>query len=287
MTARHTVGTALGEAARRLAAAGIENARAEARLLVCHALGVGPETLIADPERSVCRAERDGIDASVRRRSRREPMAYVLGRREFWGLTFGVSPDTLDPRPDSETVIEAALEFTADGAAELDILDLGTGCGCLVLSLLSELANSRGLGIDISAGAVAVARANARSLGLAARCRFEIGDWGADLTGPFEVIVANPPYIPAAEIDRLAPEIARFEPRQALDGGGDGLAAYREVAPAIARLLAPDGVAIVEIGADQEADVTKIAARSGLVPVAMRTDLAGRPRCLVLRIGPS
>ena len=280
-----TIGAALAGAARELAAAGIDNARAEARMLVGHATNVGPETIIGYPDRLLDGRQRDALGEAVRRRARREPMAHLLGAREFWSLDFAVTPDVLTPRPDSETVVEAALGQIADRAAALDILDLGTGSGCLMLALLSELPNARGLGVDISPAAAAIARRNAERLGLARRARFAVADWDCGLAGAFAVVVANPPYVPSGEIGRLAPEVARFEPRMALDGGADGLESLRAVAPAIARTIAADGTALVEIGAGQAAAAVDLMAQCGLAVDRVAADLSGIPRCLVLRPG--
>ena len=202
------------------------------------------------------------------RRLRREPMAYILGEREFWSLPLRVSPAVLVPRPESETVVEAALESIADRAAPLRILDLGTGSGCLLLALLSELPHASGLGIDRSAAALAIARANAERLGLADRAAFREGDWGYGLAGPFDVIVSNPPYVARTDARNLAPEVFAFEPQEALFAGADGLDAYRALAPDCARLLAQDGVTCLEIGQGQGASVAAILRRHGLRLVA-------------------
>jgi release factor glutamine methyltransferase len=210
-------------------------------------------------------------------------MAYILGEREFWSLPFQVGPAVLVPRPESETVVEAALEQIGDRAAPLRILDLGTGSGCLLLALLSELPQASGLGIDRSAAALAIASGNAERLDLADRAAFREGDWGRDLAGPFDVIVGNPPYVARADAAGLAPEVLVFEPEDALFAGPDGLCAYRALAPDCARLLAEDGFACLEIGQGQGAAVAQILGSHGLRLVASRPDLAGIERCLVLR----
>lgn len=280
MSAAPNIARALAAGADRLAGAGIADARAEARLLLRTALGTGPETLVAHPERPLETRERGDYEALLARRARREPMAQILGRREFWSLDLHVTADTLDPRPDSETVIEALLGTIADREAPWRLLDLGTGSGCLLLAALRELPNATGVGIDISEASIAVARRNADSVGVAGRAAFAVSDWASGVAGPFDRILANPPYIASAEIAGLAPEIAAYEPRIALDGGGDGLDAYRALAPEIARLLAIDGTALIEIGADQAAKVAGIVAAAGLDPVSTRRDLGARPRCL-------
>jgi len=186
----------------------------------------------------------------------------------------------LDPRPESETVVEAALDGSAACAAPPRLLDLGTGSGALLLALLSERDDMQGIGVDMSEAAIGVARANAARLGLAARARFVVGDWGDGLIGPFDVIVSNPPYIEQAAIPDLAPEVARFDPPAALCGGADGLDAYRALAPQLTRLLASDGFAVVEIGAGQAVAVTAIFHQHGLLLKGERRDLGGILRCL-------
>jgi release factor glutamine methyltransferase len=263
-----------------LAAAGIEDGRSEAWLLLSAATGCSRATLIAGAVDCLSSAEEERLAALAARRLRREPMAYILGAREFWSLSFRVGPAVLVPRPESETVVEAALAEIADRGAPLRILDLGTGSGCLLLALLSELPHASGLGIDRSAEALAIAGANAEQLGLAERAAFRKSDWGHGLAGPFDVIVCNPPYVALADAAGLAPEVRAFEPKEALFAGADGLAAYHALAPDCARLLAEDGVACLEIGQGQGAAVAAIASRHGLRLVASRPDLAGIERCL-------
>ncbi len=282
VAATTTVRTALATAAARLSDAGIPDARREARLLVAAALGWDAARVLGFPEAELTAASGARLEALLARRSRREPISRILGYREFWSLRFGLSPETLDPRPDSETLIEATLAALDDRGRAYRILDFGTGTGCLLLALLSELPNSIGTGIDLSESALETARRNAAALGLAERARFVLADWGDGLAGEWDLILANPPYIPSDEIDQLAPEVARFEPRPALDGGVDGLVAYRALAPAIARLLAPTGTAAIEVGAGQAQAVAGIMAMAGLAFRAVRHDLSGVDRCLVL-----
>ncbi len=281
MTAPHTVEAAFSAAARRLARAGIAGARLDARVLVGHALGTGGAAVPGRPRRGLTADERRRLAALVARRARREPLAHVVGSREFWSLPFAVTADVLVPRPDSETVVEAALGRVRDRDAPLTVLDLGTGSGCLVLALLSELPRGLGVGVDISAAALEVARRNARALGLEGRVRLVRGDWGAGLRGPFQVIVANPPYVPDGDLGALEPEVSAFEPRLALAGGADGLDGHRAVAPWLAGLLAPAGAVFLEIGAGQGPAVAEIVRRHGLQHVETMCDLAGIPRCLV------
>jgi release factor glutamine methyltransferase len=284
MNSRTTIETEIDRAARRLSAAGISGARAEARLLAGAALGLAKETLLAFPERTLAPAERARLHDLVRRRASREPVARILGVREFWSLPFRVTADTLIPRPESETVVEAALETIADRNEALEVLDLGTGTGCLLLALLSELPNATGLGIDGSERALDVARANARALGLAPRARFRRGDWGKGLEGGFDLILANPPYIPDARIGKLEPEVAKFEPRLALAGGRDGLECFRAIAAELTRLLVPGGRLVLELGEGQADSVTAILARRRLKVTGLSYDLAGHPRCIVASV---
>jgi release factor glutamine methyltransferase len=221
------------------------------------------------------------LEALAARRLAREPMAYIMGSREFWSLPFEVGPAVLVPRPESETVVEAALAQIADRTAPLRILDLGTGSGCLLLALLSELPRASGLGIDRSAAALAIAKSNARRLGLAERAEFRADDWGRGLAGPFDLIVCNPPYVARTAAESLAPEVRAFEPEEALFAGQDGLSAYHALVPDCARLLAEDGMVFLEIGQGQAASVEGIMRRHDLRLVASRPDLAGIERCLM------
>ena len=283
LSQHHSIGGIFTAAVARLAEAGVAEPRMDARLLIGHALGGGPEIVLGFPERMLGPAEVRRIAALVAERVRRRPMAQILGRREFWSLPFIVSEDTLDPRPDSECLIGAVLTRIADHTLPLRILDFGTGTGCLLLSLLHEFPAASGVGVDISPAAVAVAARNAAILGLAPRAMFVSGNWGAGIAGHFDVVVANPPYIPDFELAALEPEISLFEPSTALSGGPDGLAAYRALAPDMARLLARGGMAVIEIGAGQADSLAGIMAEAGLMREAAIGDLAGRERALVFR----
>jgi release factor glutamine methyltransferase len=276
-----TVADALRDAAGRLAAAGLEDARREARLLVATALDADLAAVVGYPERRLGAAQSHRLAALVERRAAREPAARLLGRREFWSLDFAVSPETLVPRPDSEAVVDAVLAALPQRRAPLRILDFGTGTGCLLLALLSEYPAAVGVGVDIAAGAAVTARTNACALGFGSRASFLVGSWGDAIAGGFDVIVANPPYIPSGAIGELAPEVALYEPRAALDGGDDGFAAYRALLPQAGRLLRPGSVAVFEIGAGQGEMVSAIATASGLAVSAIRHDLAGIARCIV------
>lgn len=281
-------------AARRLLtdafrAAGIESPDLDARALIGHALGLDHAALVAGAHRALAAREVTAIDALAARRLAREPTARIRGLREFWSLPLRVSAATLVPRPETETVVEAALDaIDAQGsrAGKFRLLDIGTGSGALLLALLSELPNSFGIGIDISAAALAVARDNAAALGLAARCAFLACDIAGAVRGRFDLVVSNPPYIAAGDIHSLAPEVREYDPRLALDGGPDGLDCYRAIAAAAGALLAPAGRLIVELGAGQEAAVSALFAAAGLILAApVRKDLAGVPRAL--SVGPA
>jgi release factor glutamine methyltransferase len=277
-----TVGDAVTAVARRVAAAGIAEPRREARLLVALALGVEPTAVLGYPERPLEPAVRARLEGLAARRAAGEPYSRLRGRRQFWSLDFALTPDTLDPRADSETLIEAALAHIPDRRAPLDVIDFGTGTGCLLLALLSELPDARGIGVDVLPGAAAAARLNAAALGLGGRAAFVVGRWGEAIAGEADVILANPPYICSGEIGSLAPEVANHEPRAALDGGEDGLAAYRELAGDAGRLVRAGGIALVEVGQGQAPNVASLMADRGLGVRAVRRDLSGIERVLVL-----
>ena len=272
----------LRDAAVRLEVAGVEEARRDARLLLAEALGVEPHRLILEPQTNVPSEAADRFAGFVAARAARVPVSRILGRREFWGLSFRLSPATLDPRPDSETLVEAVLKAFPDRTAPLRVLDFGTGTGCLLLAVLSEYPNATGLGIDKAEEAVVTASTNAADLGLAARVEFRTGDWGEGLAGVFDIILSNPPYIEVAVVPALAPEVARHDPLLALAGGADGQDAYRRLLPDVARLLAPQGHAFLELGQGQAADVAALAQQCGLMQRALHADLAGIARCLEL-----
>ena len=276
----------LEAAVKRLDAAAVEAPRLDARLLMSAASGRSLEALVTEPERELSEDECRRFEALLARRLRREPVARILGQREFWSLPFALGPDTLVPRPESETLVEAALELAAAGGGYLKVLDLGTGSGCLLLAFLDARAGAEGIGVDLSEAACSMARRNAAALGLSARARFFVGDWDAALDARFDLVLANPPYIPDGAIAALAPEVARFEPRLALAGGPDGLACYRSLAPVLARRLAAGGHALIELGAGQGDAVAGILAGAGLHVFSRRLDLAGNERCLIISPAP-
>lgn len=269
-----SVREAIRAAARQFEAVS-DTARLDAELLMAHALGIERGAMLLD---RLDDAAPEAFAALVERRLAHEPVAYILGEREFWSLPLGVGPGALIPRPDTETLIEAALA-AREGRAPATILDLGTGSGALLLAALSEWPGARGIGVDRSATALACARDNAARLGLGGRARFVRGDWGAMLAAGFDLVLANPPYVENAA--PLAPEVRDHEPGEALFAGADGLDAYRALAPQLARLLAPGGTACVEIGADQAAAAAALFGEAGL-KTSLRKDLAGRARCLII-----
>lgn len=280
--------TLLRQAAARLAAAGVEVPRRDARALLAAALEVDEAALLADPERAV------GAEATARfadfldKRAARMPVARILGEREFWSLRLAIGPGVLDPRPDSETLVDAALVHVDGTAAGRQgawrVLDLGTGSGCLLLAVLAELANATGLGLERDQGAAALARANAARHGLDGRAEIRPESWAdcslALAERQFDLILANPPYVPSAEIAGLQPEVARFDPPAALDGGPDGLDAYRDLAGRLAGWLAPGGQAFLEVGRGQAPAVQALLQRAGLRTPAGVCDLAGTLRCV-------
>jgi release factor glutamine methyltransferase len=252
------------DAAHRLAVAGIENPRLDARVLMEHANGDGAL-----------------FESLISRRAAREPIAYITGHKEFWSLDFEVGPGALIPRPETETVIEQALAFCPDRGALLRVLDLGTGTGCLLVAFLKEFVNASGLGIDWSEKARTYALLNVAHHGLDWRCEIRGGGWAEVVAGSYDVVLSNPPYIKTKGLAGLEPEVA-YEPILALDGGPDGLLAYRGLAPVLARLLSPSGRAFVEIGAGQGDEVGAVLAQSGLDVKKVASDLAGIPRVLVV-----
>jgi release factor glutamine methyltransferase len=278
-----TIGFFLCQAGQRLRGAAIEAPRLEARRLLAHVLNTSEETLLRDPRAPVPADQAQQFAALLARRVAHEPFAYLTGRVGFWTLDLEVSPATLIPRADSESLVEAALEAFPEKGVPLSLLDLGTGTGALLLAVLSELPAASGVGVDLKPEAAALAARNAARLGLAGRARFLAGDWAAALAGRFDLVLCNPPYIESAAIRGLMPEVAHHEPASALDGGADGLDAYRRIIADLPRLLAPHGVAVLELGAGQQAAVEALAKAAGLTPEACRADLGGVPRALVLR----
>jgi len=271
---------ALGKGTQCLRAAGIESARLDARVLLARALGIEPDALLTCES-----AGREGLgefEALIFRRARREPLAYITGTKEFWSLAFQVGTGVLIPRPETETLIEEALRAHPERQAPLEVLDLGTGSGCLLVAFLVNYGRARGVGLDASEAALAYARRNACRHGVVERCSFLNGDWPAAGEAIFDVIFANVPYLSQSEVDGSAPEIREHEPKAAVSAGNDGLAAMRALAPVLARQLRESGLAFVEIGAGQAVAVTRILCYFGLDVGHIASDLSGVPRCLVV-----
>jgi len=263
---------------RRLAAAGIDDPALDARLLIAHALGCDRAALLTQGARVLTENEIQKIEEMIARRAAREPVHRIMGNRDFWGLSFGLNEATLEPRPDSETLIEAALKAFSHPPRRL--LDLGTGTGCLLLALLHEWPTATGLGIDAAPRALDQARANARRLGLEARASFRVGDWLSGLDERFDLIVCNPPYIPSKDIEGLQPEVRLHDPIAALDGGVEGLEPYRHLIPLLPRFLNAGGHAFFEVGTGRAQAVETLMKTNGLCDIETSFDLASIPRCI-------
>ncbi len=272
-----TIATAIRDGAIRLQGIA-ENPRLEARLLLAHALALTQNDLIRHADRPI---DPNAFEMMLGRRVAREPLAFIVGHREFWSMDFKVSTATLIPRPDSETLVEAAIEAFANRRPPRRIIDLGTGTGCLLLALLKEFPSAFGIGLDVGTDAAALARDNAARNGLAKRSGFFVGEWTKSVSGRFDLVVSNPPYIPGSDINDLMPEVACHESRQALDGGADGCDAYRWILPNLKNHLEPGGVAILELGAGQANYVKVLAGEAGLA-ASVRVDLANLPRAIIL-----
>jgi len=273
-----------------LKGSGIENPVLEARLLLGFVLGGGPERVLVDRDEHLTDQQATVLHEVVQKRRQHIPISQILGVREFWSLPFKVTPATLTPRPDTETLVEAVLEHMDRGGVR--ILDLGTGTGCILLALLSEWPGALGVGVDASEEALAVAGDNAASLGLEKSARFVKADWRTDWTGerwmeplgaPFDLVVSNPPYIPAADIEDLEPDVRVHEPRLALDGGPDGLDAYRIIIAKLDRLLTPGGLVGFEVGIGQSGDIAALMSQYGLEVLEERNDLGGVARAVIAR----
>lgn len=287
--AGQTIEAARRTLATRLQSAGIETAELDARLLIGHALGLDLTGMVTASHRILTPDESNRIDALASRRLAGEPVARILGYKEFWGLQLSLSPATLVPRPDTETVVELALEMLRQNPARQGtrIADLGTGTGAILLALLSELHGAVGIGTDISQAALDTARGNAKRLGLADRTSFIRCDYASGLTGPFDLIVSNPPYIRSSDLAALAIEVRDHDPAKALDGGPDGLDAYRALIPQAARILGPGAALVVEAGQGQAAQIEALMISAGLAPErAPKADLGGIPRAVGARKMP-
>ncbi|MDD3182267.1 MAG: peptide chain release factor N(5)-glutamine methyltransferase [Alphaproteobacteria bacterium] len=276
---------ALQKFQRQLAHVGVDNPSLDTRLLASHVLNCDRVGLIANPERDLTEMEFGQIETLINRRAQREPVARILGEREFWGLSFAMNEATLEPRPDSETLIQAALNAVSKPEDTFSILDLGTGTGCLLLAFLSEWPLATGVGIDLSPQAVAQATANADRLGFSDRATFRSGNWAEGTTQSFDLIISNPPYIPSADIKCLQKEVKLFDPIRALDGGKDGLDPYRSIIPKLANILNPEGFIFFEVGIHQAPKVAQYLCAAGFLSVTTTRDLGGIERIVHARRG--
>jgi release factor glutamine methyltransferase len=275
-----TLQNAVSEAARILADAGISEARRESALLLANTLKTDTNILHLEPKRKLDRLQYADFSDAVNRRASREPMSHILGHREFWSLDFLVGPQVLDPRPDSETLIEAVLAAKESGVKIDSILDLGVGSGCLLLSILSELPDATGVGIDQSLAAIKLAAQNADRLMLSDRAGFKQGNWCEGINTTFDLVISNPPYIPSGDIKRLQPEVRDYEPHAALIGGIDGLDCYREILSAVRVCMNKKSMIIFEIGAGQALDVSELIENAGFSRVSRHKDLSSIDRCI-------
>lgn len=284
-----TAGELIISISAQLKSVGIDNPQLDAKFLVAHVCEVEPASLYSGSDLEVSEDKVEIINSYVKRRLDKEPVFRIIGKREFWSLEFELSPDTLEPRPDSETVIEAILENVSKQKA-LDIIDMGTGTGCLLLSALSELPRAKGVGVDIASGAVDTAMKNAKKLGFAERSKIVNVNWGdvdfcdmvCGLTekGYFDIVIANPPYIPREDIELISSEVKNYDPIRALDGGEDGLDAYRTLSEKSAQLLKKGGMVFFEVGINQAGDVRQMLEEKGFVECKTKKDLAHIDRCV-------
>ncbi len=265
------------EVRRRLEAAGVDSPVIDARLLLEAGAGVSRLDIITDPRRDLTETQIAAVEALTLRREQREPIGHIIGRKAFWTLDLDVGAAVLSPRPETELLVETALAVLPKDAPAR-VLDLGVGSGAIVLAILAERPNAKAVGVDFSEAALAVAQRNADKLGLASRLELRSGDWSAGLEETFDLVVSNPPYIPTGEIADLEPEVSKYEPRLALDGGADGLAAYRSIIAALPTLLVPGGVFALEVGRGQDFAVAALAAEAGLSPEQSKMDLNGIAR---------
>lgn len=280
-----TIEAALAGARARLGAAGIETAALDARLLLERATGLSTTRLVADSRQPLADSEARTFDALLERRSRGEPVARILGEREFWGLPIGVNAATLVPRPDTEIVVEAALDALRrfQFGPRIHICDLGAGTGAILIALLSELPQARGTAVDISAEALAQARTNGERFGVAERMQFQMSSFEQAAAGPYDLVVSNPPYVRSADLAALSPEVRDFDPRLALDGGEDGLDGYRAIAMRLSEMLVPRGLLVLELGAGQREKVQDLLQPDLMQVCEVRCDLAGTERAMVAR----
>lgn len=271
-------GNALLFAEEQLSKAGILSARQDARMLLAHHLDQSTSIVMAFPEREL--DQEDGFHELLKRRKNFEPVSHILGQREFWSLPFKVTKDVLDPRPDSETLIEAILERVENTKAPRKFIDFGTGSGCLLLSLLSEYPSSTGVGVDVSEAALSIAKENAVNLKMNDRSDFTISDWSANITDTFDILLSNPPYITTKDMTELLPDVSNHEPHLALHGGDDGLAPYKELIPAGRNLVVKGGLIAFEFGYQQADDIADMMKKEGYSDIQFHPDLSGIIRCI-------
>lgn len=279
-----TVETALNEVESRLSQVGLDDPRFESRVLVAHAIGFSASEILFHKHRPLDFSEAAKINRYADDRSQRRPVSHIVGEKEFWSLPFEVTPDVLTPRPDTETLVEAALELARARETPISILDLGIGSGCILLSLLSEISDAHGVGVDIDYDACDVARRNAIRLGLENRSTIIQGDWMSALNGKFDIVVSNPPYIPIEDIETLAPEVRDYEPRLALSGGRDGLDCYKRILTGIGPVMGPGGSLLLEVGQGQAAQVTALVRQNPLFRVETWFDLGKVERCVLATV---
>jgi release factor glutamine methyltransferase len=270
----------LKDTVRRFREAQLDSPVLDARLLVEFGLGLDWAALFTGPDRALAQLEKDTLEALIQRRLNHEPVSRIIGRRAFWKLELGISPATLDPRADTETLIMAVLKLRPDQQAAYRILDLGTGSGAILLALLHEYPNASGIGIDVSADAIAVAETNAVTHGMQRRAEFITRDWSGGIEGRFDIVVSNPPYIRSGDIANLAPDVRNFDPLHALDGGSDGLDAYRTLAKVLPGVTAPTGVIALEVGFGQASEVEAIVQPLDLHNLQRWKDIAGIERVI-------
>jgi release factor glutamine methyltransferase len=279
-----TLDSVFHDAARQLEDAGVDQPKLDARILICHALGIERSEMTTLAARGLTEIEAADIRALIGRRCRREPVGRILGTREFWSLPFGLNEATLEPRPDSETLVEVVLKDLGD-RSEVSICDVGTGTGCLLLALLHELPQATGTGVDVNPHAVDQARDNAENLGLQSRAMFRISNWLDNIVADrFDIIVSNPPYIVSRDIPTLMPEVRNYDPLVALDGGEDGLTAYRLLIPQLRERLKPGGTVVFEVGLGQAVGVGELLTQNGFTNVTTHMDLGGVERCVKANI---
>ena len=285
MIAAGTIGDAVRSIAHHLEQARIDEAVSEARLIIGHALDLSRSEVIGRKDEKLSEIQLISCRSLAKRRLASEPMAYLMGEKEFWSLSFKVSQDTLIPRPDSETLITAILDHSRNAETPKRLLDIGTGSGCLLAALLFEWPEATGVGIDSNDGAVSVAQQNMDTLGLAGRSDIVAAVWPAYLPGEkFDLVIANPPYIPTVDIPTLDPDVRDYEPLSALDGGPDGLAMHREIAHHAKAVLKPGGLIAVEFGIGQSGNIQRLYGAAGFEPMHIHEDLGGKDRCLLATV---